>query len=87
MLVDDHRNMHREYINARRPDTFVYKVGNYVWVRRQITSNKAKGAVGKLRFQQIGPWEITSIKPGGSYESRHCHKHTRRKLQTYHHTP
>ena len=66
--------MHREYINDCIPDPFVYEIGDYVWARRQIKSNKAKGDVGQLYFQQTGPWEITSIKPGRLYELRHCHK-------------
>ena len=64
VLIDEHRCMHREYVNARRPDPFKFEKGDYVWVRRQIQSNKARGIVGKLRFQQTGPWEITACLPG-----------------------
>ena len=67
--------MHRECVNARRPDLFLFEVGNFIWVRRQIKSNKAKCTVEKLRFQHTGPCEITKIVAGGSYELRHCDKH------------
>ena len=49
----------------------------------KIKSNKAKGVVGKLRFEQTGPWEITSIQPGGSYELRHNHKHNTNDKEGY----
>lgn len=52
--------MYREYVNARRPDPFKFEKGDHVWVRCQIQSNKARGSVGKLRFQQTGPWKITA---------------------------
>ena len=44
-------------------------------LKKGIQSNKARGIVGKLRFQQTGSWEITACLPGGSYELRHCCKH------------
>ena len=90
VLIDEHRNMHREYINTRWLDPFVYKVSDYVQDCYQIKSNKEKLAVGKLRFQQRGRWEIISIQPGGSYESIHCHTHNtkdKKKAQNCHPIP
>ena len=55
VLIDEHHIMHQEYVNARRPDPFLFEKGNFVWVRRQIKSNENKGVVGKLCFQHTGP--------------------------------
>ena len=51
LLINEHRNMHRGYINARWPDPFLYEVGDHVWTRRQIKPNKAKGIEGILHLQ------------------------------------
>ena len=68
ILIDEHRRMHREYINARRPDPTIFQPGDIVWCRRQIQSNKKRQIVGKLRFKQTGPWKIMEKLKGGSYK-------------------
>ena len=35
VLIDEHMNIHREYVNASRPNPSIYEVGNHVWARRQ----------------------------------------------------
>jgi hypothetical protein len=77
ILIEEHRSMHREYVNARRPDPFLFNVGDLVWCRRQILSNKKRGIVGKLRFKQTGPWEITEKLQGGSYKLKLVSNHKR----------
>ena len=42
ILIEEHRCMHREYINARRPDPLLFNLGDFVWCRQQIQSNKKK---------------------------------------------
>ena len=68
ILIEEHRCMHREYVNSRRPDPFLFHVGDLVWCRRQIQSNRKRGIVGKLRFKQTGPWKIIEKMKGGSYK-------------------
>ena len=75
VLIDEHGSMHREYINARQPDPFVYEMGDLVWVRWQIKFDEKKGIVGKLIFQHIGLWEIISNPTGSLYKIRHRLKH------------
>jgi hypothetical protein len=68
VLIEEHRCMHREYVNARRPDPIIFKINDIVWNRRQIQSNSKRGIVGKLRFKQTGPWKIIEKLSGGSYK-------------------
>ena len=77
ILIEEHRCMHREYINARRPDPFLFNLGDFVWCRRQIQSNKKRGIVGKLRFKQTGPWKIIEKMKGGSYKLQLCENEKR----------
>lgn len=65
VFIDEHRTIHREYVNARRPDSFLFDVGDILWVRRQIKSNNTNCTVGKLHFKHTCSWEITKIVAGG----------------------
>ena len=67
--------MHKEYINARRLDTFFYKIGYYIRVRWQIKYNAKKGIIGQLKFQYTIPWKVVNIPQDSSYNVRHCCKH------------
>ena len=70
VLIEEHRCMHKEYVNARRPDPFLFNIGDLVWCRRQIKSDRKRNIVGKLRFKQTGPWEVTEKLKGSSYKMK-----------------
>jgi hypothetical protein len=72
LLVEEQRSYHRELINARRPDPHVYSVGDIVFARRVVKSDAKKGIVDKLQYAFTGPWRITAILTGASYELAHC---------------
>jgi hypothetical protein len=71
-LIEEHRCMHREYVNSRRPDPTIFQVDDLVWNRRQIQSSSKRGIVGKLRFKQTGPWKVIEKLNGGSYKLQLC---------------
>ena len=71
-LVSQHRAMHRELINSRRPVPREYAVGDKVFARRSVKSDKSRGVVGKIKNAYTGPWEIVSKAEGGSYNLRHA---------------
>ena len=73
--------MHREYVNARRPNPFKFEKGDNVWICCQIQLNKACSIVGKMIFQKTGPLEITACSPGGSYELCHYRKHNTKEKE------
>ena len=70
-LIQHHRSYHREYINKRRPNPRVYAVGDSVFAKRSVKSNKKRGLVGKLMNSYTGPWEITQKTTGSSYKLKH----------------
>ncbi len=72
LLVNEHRAYHRELINSRRPDPRTYSVGDIVFARRATRSDAAKGRVDKLTYAFTGPWRITALLKGTSYELEHC---------------
>ena len=47
-LIHQHRAWHREFINQRRPNPRIYSVGDKVFARRAVKSDKRRGLVGKL---------------------------------------
>lgn len=71
-LVMQHRAMHRELINSRRPAPREYMPGDMVFARRSVKSDKARGVVGKIKNPYTGPWEVVKRGPGGSYELKHA---------------
>ena len=81
LLVHEHRAMHREFVNSRRPDPRLYKVGDHVFARRAVRSDAGKERVDKLTFAYTGPWRVTGILPGGSYSLVHVknEKRTQKK--------
>ena len=72
LLIQEQRAYHWELVNSRRPDPRTYSVGNVVFARRAVHSNFSKGRVNKLQYAYTGPWRITAILKGASYELEHC---------------
>ncbi len=72
LLVHEHRAYHRERINSGCPDPRTYSFGNIVFARCATRSDAAKGRVNKLTYAITGPWRITAILKGASYELEHC---------------
>ena len=70
-LIHHHRAYHREYINARRPNQRLFAVGDYVFAKRSVKSDRKRGLVGKLMEPYTGPWRITKKLAGSSYELEH----------------
>ena len=70
-LIHSHRAYHREHINKMRPDPRVYSIGDHVFAKRAVKSDKRRGLVGKLMNEFTGPWVITAKLKGSSYEIRH----------------
>jgi hypothetical protein len=79
LLVEEQRAYHREYINARRPDPHMYFVGDIVFARRAVRSSSVKERVDKLQFAFTGPWHISAVLKGVSYELEHCHDSGRKE--------
>jgi hypothetical protein len=78
LLIQEQRAYHWELVNSRRPDPRTYSVGNVVFARRTVCSNSSKGRVDKLQYAYTGPWQITAILKGASYELEHCSTPTRK---------
>ena len=72
LLIKEHRAYHRKFINANRPNSRVYAVGNIVFARRAVRSDAQQERVNKLQYTFTGPWKVTSVLPGTSYELEHC---------------
>ena len=70
-LIHAHRAWHREYVNSKRPNPRLYAVGDSVFAKRAVKSNKKRGLVGKLMDAYTGPWSITSKLKGSSYGIKH----------------
>ncbi len=71
VVIDERRAYHRELVNSLRPDPRTYNVGDRVFARRAVRSDKRRGRVDKLTHPYTGPWEIVSRLEGASYEIRH----------------
>ena len=71
LLVQEVRDYHRERVNALRPDPRVYSIGDKVFARQTVQSNKAKGRVNKAKYHLTGPWRVTAKLPGSSFEIKH----------------
>jgi hypothetical protein len=72
LLVQEQRAYHQELVNSRQPDLRTYSVGNVIFARRAVHSDATKGRVNKLQYVFTGPWRITAILKGASYELQHC---------------
>jgi hypothetical protein len=74
LLVEEQQAYHREYVNACRPDPRIYSVGDIVFARCAVCSIASQEVVDKLQFAFTGPWQITALLKGASYELEHCQK-------------
>ena len=67
VLIEEHRDMHRELKNAEVSKPRSFKFGDLVLIRRQVQSNKKKELVDKSQFVFTGPWRIIADLHNGSY--------------------
>ena len=67
ILIDKHRVMHREIKNSQIGNEIKFRIGDIVFARRQVKSNKKRGLVDKAQFQSAGPWIIVNDLQNGSY--------------------
>ena len=74
VLITEMRSWHREYINAKKPDPTIFKIGEIVLAKVEVQSSKKHGRVGKIAYKFKGPWKIKEKLPGGSYTLEHCIK-------------
>jgi hypothetical protein len=72
LLIKEHRAYHREFINANRPNPRVYAVDDIVFARQAVRSDAWRECVNTLQYTFTGPWKVTSVLPGASYELEHC---------------
>lgn len=86
-LIEEHRAWHREYRNSQLPDPKSYQIGDFVFARRAVKSDKSKGRVAKTQYAHTGPWEIIDKLSGGSYQLRHCKSHNLNKKHSSDLTP
>ena len=49
----------------------MFEIGNIVFTKKAVKSNKAKHIVDKTEFAFTGPWYIVRKLKGVSYELRH----------------
>ena len=71
ILIDEHRTMHREMKNSEIKNEIEFKVGDVMFARRQVQSNKKKGLVDKSQFSSTGPWKIIVNNRNGTYQIQH----------------
>jgi hypothetical protein len=57
-MIHRSRAMHRELINARRGNPRLYELGDKVFSRRAVRSDKKRGIVAKVHIPYTGPWEV-----------------------------
>jgi hypothetical protein len=72
LLVKEHCAYHCKFINANRPNPWVYAVGDIVFARRAVWSDAWRKCVNKLQYAFTGPWKVISVLPGASYELENC---------------
>jgi hypothetical protein len=68
LLIKEHHAYHRDFINANHPNPRVYVVGDIVFVCQAVWSDAQQKRVNKLQHAFTGPWKVTSVLPGASYE-------------------
>jgi hypothetical protein len=71
LLVHKQHSYHRKLINARQPDPRIYSIGDVVFARHAVKSDDARGNDDKLQYAFTGPWRISAILPGATYELEH----------------
>ena len=74
VLITESRSWHREYINANKPDSTIYKPGDIVLAKVELQSSKKYCRVGKIAYKFRGPWKIKEKLPRGSYVLERCIK-------------
>jgi hypothetical protein len=79
LLVCKQCSYYWELINARRPDLGLYSVGGIVFARQAVRSDSSHGQVDKLQYAFTGPWRISAILKGTSYEIVHCDNATQKE--------
>ena len=47
------------------------------FVRRAVSSDSKRGIVDKLQYAFTGPWQVTAVLKGASYELAHCDNNKR----------
>lgn len=80
-FIHHYRAWHRECVNERHSDPRQYSVGNRVFAKQTVHSNKKRGLVGKLMDAYTGPWEILGKLRESSYDIK---KVPTRKLDKRH---
>ena len=87
ILIHEHRAMHREYVNSQRPDPLLFQIGDKVFAKRAVKSDKKRGRVGKIMIKHTGPWEVIAKLDGSSYTIRHCRTNAIDKKHAAHLSP
>jgi len=87
LLVEEQRSYHRELINACCPDPHVYSVGNIIFAQRAVRLDAKRGIVDKLQYAFKGPWRVTAILTGASYELEHCDSKQKEKKHASNFSP
>ncbi len=72
LLINKHCAYHRKFINTNHSNPWVYAVGDIVFAHRAVWLDARRERVNKLQYTFTGPWKVTSILPGASYELEHC---------------
>ena len=55
LLVKEARSWHRKLVNARRSDPRIFDIGDIVFARRAVKSDKKRGRVDKFMYPFTGP--------------------------------
>jgi hypothetical protein len=79
LLVREQCSYHCKLINARQPNSCIYSIGNIVFAQRAVKSDAAWGTVDKLQYPFTGPWHVSAVLPGASYELKHCDKPSKKE--------
>ena len=53
--INAHRTWHKEYINETHPDHRLYSVGDHVFAKKAVKSDRKGGLVSKRRDDYTGP--------------------------------
>ena len=71
ILIEEKRAIHREIKNSAVVREIKFKVGDLVFAKKKVQSNKEKGKVDKSEFSSNGPWIIAVDYGNGSYLLQH----------------
>ena len=87
LCIAEKRAYHCERINELRQYPRVFEIGNIVFTKKAVKSNKAKHIIDKTEFAFTGPWDIFRNLKGGSYELRHTRSGNTDKKHAMHINP